>query len=240
MKYKYPIFSVFLLWALLSYAQSFEIPSSFKHLKQVSNFDYIDGYVFTHSEVDTNVRSIKLDHYSNEYSDVCFPICFIKINKKDEDKTLVVFEPGPSMDPEFVFYKKEENKFKYLFRLGGQELYIPGNGNLYIVGLYNNMYTKKWKYTVENDLVYEVKQPYYEVGLKTICVQSIQLFSDQQFTEVLATLPAKSEIEIIAANSTDDHYLIKSSFGLLGWWKYEFDYGSLKRSAIPALYYHGD
>lgn len=224
--------------SLQSLAQTIEVPQSFEALTPIVAKEWV-AYIFVGAEFDTNVSQYSFNQgsYENEPVD---PICFVTISPEQTEKILIGFSEGASDDPEFYFFSLNNGSFKQLFSLTGGSLYIPGNGNLYLSAAANNMYEKKTKYKFEDNNIREVKQPYYHVGLKTQTLKTITIYSDESCTTPLATLPKKSEIEVIAAKESEDElefsFLIKSSFGLLGWWKLDSYYSQ----KIEYLYFHGD
>ena len=196
-------------------------------------------YAFISQDSDKDVASIKIEDPYFEYEFIK-PICITKIDKKAKSDYFVGFTEGPSGDPSFEFYKIENGEYKYKFGLPGLQVYIPGNGNIYTSGIVNNMFDVKAKFRFENDNVQEVSQPFYYVGFETKTLEHIKLYSDKSFSRVVATLPPNSEIELIAAETNSDrtkhYFLIKTSFGLLGWWELD-DFFSKK---IEGLYFRGD
>lgn len=84
----------------------------------------------------------------------------------------------------------------------------------------------------------EVSQPLYYVGQKTKTLKSITLSQTFKQLKPVAHLPANSSVEIIAAEAKDSahYFLIKTAFGLLGWWKLD----SVYSQSIENLYFAGD
>lgn len=236
------LLSILILLPILSIAQSYDVPQSFKHLNKTEIDKKGNIYLFTSQNIDTNVYEIKKKFIALE-NWFTQPICITSIDGNKNNKVLVCFNFGPSYDPSFEFFKLIDGNYKMIFSLSGEQLFIPSNGNLYISGITNNMFDVKRKFKYKNDKIVEVKQPYYYVGQNTVTLKSIKLYTDKNCTTVLAVLPANAKIEIIAASVANDLnienksiYLIKSSFGLLGWWKLD-NYASEK---IKDLYFHGD
>ncbi len=225
--------------SLTANSQPTVIPQSFENLNPVAADDKWNAHVFVGAEYDTSVSQYSITEGMFEYEYVK-PVCFITVHANQADKILVGFSRGSSDDPEFHFFKFSNGSFKHLFGLGGTQVYIPGNGNIYVSGIANNMFDMKQKFSFANDTVTEVPQPFYHVGQKTHTLKTVRLFSNTDYTEVIATLPANSEIEVVLATVNDDRseylFLIKTSFGLLGWWKMD----SYHSQEISELYFHGD
>lgn len=151
------------------------------------------------------------------------------------DAYSVVYSPGPSADPTFIFYKKGASKPS--FSIPALEVYIPGNGSIYSAGHTNNVFNTRKKFVVKNDKLVEIEQAYYYVGLKTKTLKPIQLYRTKSLTNKIASLPANYSIEVVANEKGSSFYLIKTDFGLLGWVKVESTYGDL---TIEGLSYAGD
>lgn len=179
----------------------------------------------------------KITDIENNFSE---PIVIAKVNKNSDTKYLVCFTPGPSADPGFEFYSIIGNSYNYLFMLSGTEIFIPGNGYLYTRGHTNNMFDKHKKYKFNEDYPEEFTQPFYYVGLETKTTGTIQLYSDYQCTKKLAILPKGSNIKVVAAEfeKSCKKFLIKTPFGLFGWWKLDRSYPFSKK--IDKLFYAGD
>ncbi len=156
------------------------------------------------------------------------PVIFVQL-KHGGEKYLLVYDEGPSEDPGFFFYKKEDGDYVDKFEVYADKIFITGTGFVYTAGHTNQYYDKRRKFKFIGTELIEVKQPYYYVGLKTKTVRPIKIYSDHACTKILASLPADYEVEVVAADSNDEKYLVKTSFGLVGWWKLDDDYnGSIK------------
>ncbi len=228
----------FLLMAGSILAQNIEIPDSFKHLKRVIVDKKYPEFAnaFVNKNTDTTVAHINInDRYG--YSEIT-PIAFIQVYPDNPDKLLLTFNPGPSADPNFEFYKVKNDDFVFLFSIGATEIYIPDNGFIYVSGHTNNMFNKRRKFRYVNDSIVEIKQPFYYVGLSTTTEKPIKLYNDKKMTTVIASLPSGAPVEVVAAEFSEsaEYFLIKTSFGLLGWWKLDHYYSH----TIKGLYYAGD
>lgn len=170
------------------------------------------------------------------------PIAHVTISKGQKYDIVLWYTDGPSGDPAFEFYEVLNNKkIEYMFTLSGTQIFIPGNGNIYVNGHTNNMFDKRKKFRFTGDKAVEIVQPYYSVSMKTKTLKNIQLYSDYECTQKLAVIGANSNIEIVAAEYTDDiskKYLIRSPYGLMGWWKLDREYPASEE--IDGLYFAGD
>ncbi|MBN2892127.1 MAG: hypothetical protein JXL97_09685 [Bacteroidales bacterium] len=176
----------------------------------------------------------------NEEYEPSYPIAFVSIGGETE-KMLLCYTDGPSGDPAFEFYRYGSNKeLEYQFSLAGVEIFVPGNGFMYTTGHTNNMFDKHKKFEFDGASVNEVAQPFYAVGMKTKTLKNIQLYSDYNCTQKLAVVGANSNIEIVAAEYSDfcRKYLIKTPFGLMGWWELDREYPMSEE--IEGLFYAGD
>lgn len=218
---------VFLLLPVINFAQNRDY---FTYLKE---FNY-KVFAQPNSKIATNV------HIEDEWGEDAFPVIFVKISPNQSKNILVCYSEGASDDPCYEFYTVNNGNYDFLFSVQGTQIFIPGNGFLYVSGHTNNIFDKHKKFRFTGKGVVEVPQPYYYVGLKTKTLQNIQLYSDYNCTKKLAVVAANSKIEVVAAEFSVDckKFLIKTPFGLLGWWKLDNDYPSSKK--IKGLYYAGD
>lgn len=159
------------------------------------------------------------------------------LDAKCNERYILVFSYGPSADPTFIFYKKNDPE-TVVFASWGLQLYLTGNGMFYISGHTNNTFDMRMKFKLENDTIREVQQPYYYVGLKTKTKIPLTLYSDNTMKKVVAQLPKDYNIEVLLCDQSEEFkYLIKTEFGLLGWVKFDMVYND---DQIEGLYYSGD
>jgi len=160
-----------------------------------------------------------------------------KIMRNSDVFYYVLFSHGPSGDPHFLIY--EDGKFdKPVFEVYALKLYINGSGNIYSEGHTNNMFNQRRKFHLSNGVFTETEQPYYHVGLKTVTNTSIKLYKSEQMKEVVASLPKNYSVEVLLNKKDTQLFLIKTDFGLTGWYKPEhLRYGM---QDIKGLYYAGD
>jgi hypothetical protein len=159
-----------------------------------------------------------------------------RINEKEDTKYRIFYSPGMSADPSFIIARVDKDSLVYLEGLNGFELYIPGDGNLFIEGHVNNMFNERKKFRIQDDSIVEVPQPFYYVGLKTTTGKAIQLFSDTTFSTPVAALPANSEVEVLINKNA--YFLLKTPFGLTGWITIpSSEQGEL---TLKGIYYNGD
>lgn len=164
-----------------------------------------------------------------------------KVDAKSPHWYLVEYDEGPSEDPAFSIYRIGEGDSPTLIdRLLGLELVIPGNGFVYVSGHTNNMFDERKKYKLEGDSLIEVPQPFRYVGITAPLRRPIVLYSSKDQKQEVARVPAGAEVTVLL--NEDAYYLIKTPFGLVGWWKLieEPERGFYESTPIPGLYYAGD
>lgn len=142
------------------------------------------------------------------------------MSSQPKDKYALVFSAGPSADPAFLVYDAKNWEIKGTFP--GTDIYIPGTNSVYVTGKENNCFNKKSKYVFTQNMFIEAIQPFYYVGLQTKTLKPMVLYSDQNLTHQLASLPGNYAIEVVMAENGNAYnpvlkYLIKTSFGLVGW-----------------------
>ncbi|MFO7862583.1 MAG: hypothetical protein R6U85_01150 [Salinivirgaceae bacterium] len=157
---------------------------------------------------------------------------------------LVVYSPGPSADPTFIFYDASDvGHGKALFTIGCTTLYIPENGNIYTTGHTNNMFNMRRKFRVNLREFTEEIQPFYYVGLTTKTLRAMKLYDKPEGGNVIAQIPTDYAIEVLVAEFSEGsfirNYLIKTQFGLTGWVRLRENqiYGN---ADIEGLFYAGD
>jgi hypothetical protein len=163
-----------------------------------------------------------------------------RLSSSDNTEYYVIFSEGMSIDPTFYFFKKDNTR-ESAFSVGGEQLFMTGNGSFYVQGHANKMYNQKRKFKVVNGEFKEVEQPFYYVGLKTKTLKPIKLYDSKEKNRQLASLPAEYEIEVLLNEFTNDEslfYLIRTSFGLTGW--IELPKDGWKGTYIKGLYFQGD
>jgi hypothetical protein len=121
----------------------------------------------------------------------------------------------------------------------GRKLYLRGGKNLYAQqGHFKKQSSHKYQLT-KNNGIKEVKQPFMYLGIKTkvslpspeYCgpykgPKTLALYQKKnQKSEKIAVLPVGYEIEVLLQDGK--WYLVKSSFGLVGWARNKSDYHSL-------------
>ncbi len=153
--------------------------------------------------------------YTDEFGRDDIVIIKTKLNTDEKDLYYVLFTQGPSGDPSFYFINvKKPNK--YFGNLAGEELVLPGNGFAYTKSRSNSDYLKRAKFKIAQYGFEEVFQPFYYVGLNSHTLVPVAIYKEIGKGKIIAKLPANYEVEVLVTDN-NSNYLIKTSFGLLGW-----------------------
>jgi len=145
-----------------------------------------------------------------------FDVIKTKLDSKSDNLYLIQFSTGPSDDPGyFISLINENGSLTEIANFSGEELIIPGNGLIYKSGRMNELYTKRFKYKLENNKLVEVPQTAYYVGLKTITRDIVVLYSGKNKSSKLAVLPKEYKVEILVEEN--GWILVKTDYGLTGW-----------------------
>lgn len=226
-----------------SYGQ--EIPSYFPNLKKIyfySNKKFIFGYdPKTIKFLNTKCSDLSQSDYwycpSDDYQGI---VKLARIyNDKIKDTLDVLFDAGPSDDPEFIISKRDG---KIVGRVSALEFYIADNNTIYSTGHTNNMFNKRQKFQLFQDTLLEVKQPYYYVGLKSKTISTLTLYKSKTENEILAVLPKDYDVEILLCEPNKDNsetsFLVRTEFGLIGWLRLKEKY--MYETPIEGLHFFGD
>lgn len=238
------LISLLLIQGIVAYGQESKVPQSFKNLSKVELINNNHSNTFESPKVyfndeltvvvnkEVNSTSIFYDDFAKMVG--LHEFIITKINRSKEEEYHILFDYGMSADPSFSIAKKDGDSFKQLGSISGLILYIPGNGNIYSEGHVNNYFNERKKYKLINDRLVEAKQPYRYVGIKTKTKGLLKLYTDKTQEELIATLPPEADIEILL--NDNDYYLIKTSFGLVGWWKFSDSKSEIKED----IFFKGD
>lgn len=155
-----------------------------------------------------------------------------------EETILVVFDPGPSADPNFQVYRGTNvGEDNYLGSMNGIELSIPGDGFLYVSGHTNTTFNQRRKYQITGHGMEEVVQPFYYVGLQSKTLKPVTLTSEVDGGAEVAALPEGAPVEILL-NKDDNRYLVRTQDGLVGWFTEELT--TQDPVHFEGLYFRGD
>jgi hypothetical protein len=159
----------------------------------------------------------------------------VLLDNKTEKKALLTF----GVCPEYEFYLYEITTKKVIQTFYALNIVIPGNGSIYTSGHLNEFNLRR-KFTFDGKTFKEDKQPFYYIGLKSVTLKEVKLFSDKELTTPLAVLPAGYEVEVLLAEQPFDNkvYLIRTSYGLTGWAALKAE--QYKSVDIEGLFYNND
>lgn len=144
-------------------------------------------------------------------------------NESMTDAVNILYSPGPSWDPNFVITDKNN---KVIWNFICENMCINIHGVIYTSGNVDKMFDERCKFQLQNNRVVEAKQPYLYVGIKDKLLKPVKLYSDKTGGEVIATLPVGYEVEVLLSENYDKfaenidypiNYLVRTSFGLVGW-----------------------
>jgi hypothetical protein len=158
-----------------------------------------------------------------------------RLNRDAGTRYFIDFDSGPSADPSFVI--TDEKTGKIVGSIGAESLTLPGNGFIYATGRANRMHLEHLKYTIRDGKLVEIRQPFSYVGLKSKAKVDLKLLAEKDGGETVASIPAGDPLEVVLRDG--DHLLVKTRFGLLGWWKMQMNLMP-DNAEIEGIYYAGD
>ena len=182
------IITIFIPIALTLPAWADEIADAFPYLAQHKYY----GIHFYYQKNNTRIFAAKESYDPIE-------IMSTQLDQSG-DKFIVVFDPGPSEDPMFCFYRAKDKSKRLLMidllneetdydGIGGINLVMPGYGSIYVSGNANQMFDKRLKLQLSGNKFVEVKQPSYYVGLDTVTTKPIKLYASKRLEQAVVSLP---------------------------------------------------
>ncbi len=202
-----------------------------------------DGYIKFDSSISTviNKKLSELDknHPLYDYECAGDNILLVKtqLDRNSKSSQFIVFSPSCDYGT-FYFYDTESNKS--IGELHGEQIVVSGNSSIYLSGRMSRNYTSRQKFLFEKNNFKEVIQPYFYVGIKSHTLRPLQIYQEKELINQIAYLPENYEIEVLLTDKVfeSELYLVKTSYGLIGWTKLEsFQY---KAADIPEIFYYGD
>ena len=215
-----------LIFFLIDFATATTPPQSFAHLKKIDIAG--EAYIYVPSSIDCQPVEQEIEEEDGFDYDgpPVYDVCILEI--ANEKNVKIVYSSGPSDDPFFLFYpitkKRKTQEKPPILELGASTLYIPNKNNIYAEGWSNTMFNLRRKYSFDGKGFQEIKQPFFYVGIQTKVQEvggekdqkGLTLYTDKTKTNKVAMLPIGSEIEVLLYEQPD-WYLVRSSFGLVGW-----------------------
>jgi len=229
------IFAVsFTLLTLIS-ARAEEAPSSFPGLKSLAVPEDLTPFPgkLSYDPALTKVLDEKMA--VEEGAPDARRLVSTRIDRENETRYFIDFDSGPSADPSFVI--TDEKTGAVLGSIGGESLIIPGNGFIYVSGRANRLHQEQAKYTIRDGKLVEIEQPFSYVGLKSKAKVPLKLLAKKDGGDVIANIPVGDAVEVILRDG--EHLLIRTNFGLLGWWKMNTNVMA-DNAEIEGIYFAGD
>ncbi|MCL7487459.1 MAG: hypothetical protein M8357_04700 [Desulfobulbaceae bacterium] len=156
---------------------------------------------------------------SGEYGFAVTDVARITVKVDAEETYLITYDEGLPAGPNFTFYKLDGPDMQSVGSINGINLYWPRARNFYTSGVLHSMYDQRRKYVLLNGKIREVQQPFMYVGKESELSENIIIYSSQALQDEVGYLPAGAKVSVLLADN--DFYLIKTSFGLVGWMKIE-------------------
>ncbi len=237
-------------------AKSQELPPPFDSLKtlhvKVTDIPGIsfDPITIHYDSTITAVIDTVVELWPGDVDEYATRLIRTKIDRTSDIYYTIDFSMGQSADPNFKFSVNVGDKLLMSKQvLTGTQLYIPGNGFLYVSGFTNNTFDQKRKFYIVDDTLVEVEQPYYYVGLNSTATRDLVLRTDPSDTtdaSIVATVPKGSPVTVLLKRADEKYpeftYLLKTPFGLTGWLRVPADdlLSWNNRSPVEGLYFKGD
>ncbi len=234
---------IFLLSIIFSQVNAQNIKKSFDNLATIKFESQTGGYIKFDSTTTTviNKQLQELDKNHPLYNYECDgdDILLVKtqIDKSLKSSQYIVYSPICSYG---TFYILDAENFKLIGKLHGEQIVISGNSYIYLAGRLARNYKSTQKFIFENNKFREIKQPYYYVGIKSYTLRPVKIYQEKELINQVAYLPENYEIEVLLTEKIfgSELYLVKTSFGLVGWAKLEaYQY---QGADVPEIYYWGD
>jgi hypothetical protein len=120
-----------------------------------------------------------------------------RIDVRQATRYTIDFDAGGSLDPRFIIYRNDSRELKELGSILGLEITFPGDGFFYVTGHTNNTFHQRRKFTIRDDALAEIQQPFYYVGLETFTKEELDLYADFALTTHVAHLPKNTPITVV-------------------------------------------
>lgn len=220
-----------------------KISRAFDELVEIKVKSYEEEYSFYYNPEVSTVFNQELDEFLednqniNYFSDGCDAGSIVLMQTRIAGNEYMV-SFGICPEPEFCFQSIGNSEFEEFF-ICANKIYVPGNNFIYSEGIVNECFDKRKKFTLINNKISEVKQPYYYVGLKSKTLRPLKLYEDKGLKKLVASLPKNYEVEVLINDpELYDVYLVRTNFGLVGWTKLEA--GQYQSIDIEGIEYRGD
>jgi hypothetical protein len=158
-----------------------------------------------------------------------------RVDREGQAKYTIDFDPGPSADPTFII--SDEKSGERVGSIGADSLTVPGNGFIYALGRSNNLHLERQKFAIREGKLVEIQQPFSYVGLDSKANVPLTLTANKGTGDVIAKIPKGDALQVVLRDG--EYLLIKTQFGLIGWWKMKTDV-TPDTTEIEGIYYAGD
>lgn len=188
-----------------------------------------------------NKQYNELDKSDPFYADECdgdyIKLIRTKIDKNSNNYYIISYNPSCCCSYGFTIYK-DNSPNEIIGIIHSARLFIPGNGSIYADGRMWSNYNKRQKFIIKEDTIQEIEQPFKYVGLSSKTLKTINIYSDKDLKIQIASIPTDYEIEVLLSdNETKDLYLVRTSFGMVGWTKLIGNQG--KSTEVEGIFYWG-
>jgi hypothetical protein len=201
-------------------------PDSYSPPQQISYDPSVSKILNTRPDVEFNSQGIGGIEITR--------VLLTKIDRTKNDRYYIDFDPGASNDPVFAVFP--EGGKSAIGIIDADHLVVPGNGFIYALARTNKHFLERRKYLIQDNKVIESKQPYLYVGLDTKANRNFPLYASVTGGETIASIRKGDKIFVVL--NEGDNYLVRSSFGLLGW--VQIDPGNQESAVIEGIYFAGD
>jgi len=188
-------------------------------------------------------RFIDSSHYSDSIDWVPKLFLYSRLSANDHKYYYFYFSTGWSCDPNFSVSDYRITSLDSISNLVsnystfGEYISIPGDGYVYVSGYSNEPFYKRKLFTVTNNHLQEVLQPSYYVGINSIALKNIDIYSDKTFNNLSATIQKGDSVSVVL-NEGDNVFLVQTKNGIVGWSR--LNVNPFDDTSIKDLIYHGD
>jgi hypothetical protein len=170
-----------------------------------------------HLSYDPDLVRLALTPIAMDYGGTEILIGSAILRKGSRDTLIIRYTEGASLDPGFLFFWPNGKAVARTDYIDGLNLAIPGDGFFYTWGHTNSYFNIHRKFCLDNGVIHEIEQPFYYVGLKTVALKDLMLYSDLGGSTVSARVAAGDSIVVLI--NTGEAFLIKFGFDVLGWYR---------------------
>ncbi len=234
-----------LLFSYATIAFTSELPESFKNYQRIVLLpDKAEFFIPKGIKVSKKYEIVNDSINGNIKKEIArFSISKIKFK--------ISFDAGPSQDPVYMVNAIVGNK-EHSAHIDGDKMFISWSGSIFSDLRSNQHYDKKRKFNVTENGIFEAGQPFYYVGYKCELTSALTITSEMCGDgNVIAQIPKGGNVEVLlhkkpspASNTCTGTkkmpFLVKTSFGLVGWAETKSGYFSEPGEPLSCIRYFGD